>query len=335
MASTTQCQQCGIVLNVPDQALGKRLKCPHCGARFGAIPGDPRSAQSSFLLQPAPEPAPSRPGVGVPDRPDSSVEALPTVSGEVREMYNPPVLDELSAPPKAANRPVAKSATAAKPVADALALFDDGPQKPRRVTQAEARSQARRCPTCGGVVPVGMSLCSRCGLDLETGARVNLEDDLTPPPEPRAPALPLPVSIIGGVTFLGSLVFAVVSLALWLQGHNGFHYFVPIGLFGMYAAVQCLRQKSVRLLLMALSFGVAIDIVALIAMPIYRAHVESSALEQPLGAEIQAPEGAELVIPSVVDKLDTQSLTIGIGLILVYAAVAFYLLTPRVQWHFH
>ena len=33
-------------------------------------------------------------------------------------------------------------------------------------------------------------------------------------------------------------------------------------------------------------------------------------------------------------RLDTQSLTIGIGLILVYAAVAFYLLTPRVQWHF-
>jgi hypothetical protein len=332
MSSTTQCQQCGIVLNVPDQALGKRLKCPYCGARFGAVPGDPRSAESSFLLQPPPALPPSR--SEVPDRPDSSVEALPTVSGEVRETFDPPAMKERRAPAKVVTAPAPKSAPTARQMADAMGLFEEGPQKPRRVTQAEARSKARRCPTCGSVVLAGMSLCSRCGLDLDTGVRVDLEEDLAPPPEPRAPALPLSVSIIGGITFLGSLVFAAVSAALWLQGHAGYQYFVPIGLFGVYAAVQCLRQKSVRLLLMALSFGVAIDIVALIAMPIYRAHTEASAIEQPLGAEIQLPEGAEQVIPSVVDKLDTQSLTIGIGLILVYAAVAFYLLTPRVQRHF-
>jgi hypothetical protein len=218
-------------------------------------------------------------------------------------------------------------------VADALALFDEGPKKPRRVTQAEARSQARRCPTCGGVVPAGMSLCSRCGLDLETGVQVSFEDDLAPAPEPQAPALPLPVSIIGGISLLGSLVLTVLSIVLWLQGFAGYQYFVPICLFGSYASLQLLRRKSVRLLLIALSFGVAIDLVALIAMPIHRAHMEATALERPVGAE--EPEGAELVLPSVVDKLDTQSLTTGIALMLVYAGVAFYLMTPRVQRHFH
>jgi hypothetical protein len=320
MASTTQCHQCGIVLNVPDQALGRRLKCPHCGARFGAVPGDPRSSQSSFLLQ-RPE---------VPDRPDSSVEALPTVSGEVRETYEPPLMKETSAPAKPSSRPVAKPTPAARPVADALGLFEDGPKKPRRVTQAEARSQARRCPTCGGVVPAGMSLCSRCGLDLETGARVDLEDDVAPPPEPRAPALPLPVLVVGGISLLASMVFMVLSFAFWLRGFDGYQYFVPICLFGIYASVQLLRQKSVRLLLIALSFGLAIDLVALIAMPIHRAHMAAStAVEQPNGAE-----GEEFVIPSVVDKLDTNSLSVGIGLILLYAGVAFYLLTPQVKRHF-
>jgi hypothetical protein len=317
------------VLNVPDQALGKRLKCPHCGTRFGAGAGDARSAESSFLLQPAEEPpAPAGPD----DRDDLSVEALPTVSGEVREVSGTPLRNETSAPAKAARAPVAKSASPGRPVADALALFDDGPRKPRRPSPAEARSTARRCPTCGGVVPVGMSVCSTCGLDLETGTRVVLEEDLAPTAVPRAPSLPLAVSIIGGVSFVGSLVFTVVSIALWLKGFQGYLWFVPICLFAIFAAVQLLRQKSVKLLLMALSFGLAIDIVALIAMPIYRANAAAMAVEHPLGAEL--PEGTEMVIPSVVDLLDTQSLIIGIGLILVYAGVAIYLLTPQVQRHF-
>jgi hypothetical protein len=43
---------------------------------------------------------------------------------------------------------------------------------------------------------------------------------------------------------------------------------------------------------------------------------------------------ADVVIPSVVDRLDTQSLTLGIGLIVVYAGVAVYLLSPQVRRYF-
>ena len=31
MPRTTQCDHCGVILNLPDSAAGKRLKCPKCG----------------------------------------------------------------------------------------------------------------------------------------------------------------------------------------------------------------------------------------------------------------------------------------------------------------
>ena len=100
----------------------------------------------------------------------------------------------------------------------------------------------------------------------------------------------------------------------------------------MFASVQFLRQKTVKLLLIALTFGLAIDVVALIAMPIYRANMDTAASVQTL-APLDA-NSADLVIPSVVEKLDTQSLTLGISLIVVYAGAAIYLLSPPVLRHF-
>jgi hypothetical protein len=329
MPSTTQCNQCGIVLNVPDHALGKRLKCPRCGIRFGA--GAAGSIESSVLLQ---SPAPSSsPEAG--SRPASSAEALPVFTGDARDVYGPPLVNEVGGGTKAATKPApaaTKPASGSRSVADARALFDDGPPKSaRRPSAAEARSKARRCPTCGGVVPVGMSLCPTCGLDLETGTRVVLEDDLVPPP-PRKPPLPLTVSIMGAVCLLGSVILTIATASLWVKGFEGFQYFVPICLFGVFASVQFLRQRTVKLLLMALTFGVAIDIVALIAMPIYRANVDTA--ESVRTVTPVDPNETELKIPSVGEKLDTQSVTLGICLIAVYAGAAIFLLSPPVQRHF-
>ena len=83
---------------------------------------------------------------------------------------------------------------------------------------------------------------------------------------------------------------------------------------------------------MALTFGVAIDIVALIAMPIYRANVDTA--ESVRTVAPVDPDRTDLVIPSVVEKLDTQTLTLGICLIAVYAGAAIFLLSPPVQRHF-
>src|SRR5262249_44903377 len=159
--------------------------------------------------------------------------------------------------------PVAAAAGAgARQVSDALALFNDRPTAPRRKTGAEARAQARRCPTCGGVVPQGMSLCQTCGLDLETGTRIAFDDDLSPPPAPQGPSIPLPVAIVGGVCAALSAVLTIAALVRWQQGAPGMLYFVPVAGFGVYAAVQFLRLKSVKMLLAALTLGAVLDLIA-------------------------------------------------------------------------
>ena len=73
------------------------------------------------------------------------------------------------------------------------------------------------------------------------------------------------------------------------------------------------RSIGVPLLLIALTIGLVIDIVGLIAMPIVNVNLETSAVKREVPQD--DPEVADIAIPSVVDRLDTQSLTVGIGLI--------------------
>ena len=47
------------------------------------------------------------------------------------------------------------------------------------------------------------------------------------------------------------------------------------------------------------------------------------------------PDEADVIIPSVVDRLDTQKLSLGIGLIFAYAGVSVYLLSPQARRWFH
>jgi hypothetical protein len=177
-----------------------------------------------------------------------------------------------------------------------------------------------------------MSICQTCGLDLETNSRVSLEDDLAPQSAPRAASLPIAVGIIGGICLLGSLFFAVLTASLWLRGYDGYQYFVPVCLFGVIAAVQFLRLKSLRLLLMAMSLGVALDVVGLIAMPIYDAHSQTTIKERTV--PVSSPDEEGVIIESAVNRLDSQRLGLGIGLILAYAGVSAYLLSPQVKRHF-
>jgi hypothetical protein len=296
------------------------------------------SASSSFLLQASEPPSSGDPGQAS----DSSAEALPVTTGEVRETFTVPLLNDVASGTTSGSRGGAGAgsktrsagpAQAAPRTADARAFFQEPPRPAaRRPNAAEARSKARRCPTCGGVVAVGMSICQTCGLDLETNTRVALADDLAPEPTPRAAPLPIAVGIIGGISLLGSAFFAILTFALWLQGFDGYGFFVPVCLFGTFAAVQFLRRKSLKLLLMALTLGVVIDIVGLIAMPIYAANSQTTIKERTV--PVNSPDEESVIIESVVNRLDAHRLGLGIGLILVYAAVSTYLLSPQVKRHF-
>jgi len=247
--------------------------------------------------------------------------SLPTAAGDLRTTFDLPLLGEAGPTP-------ARGAKAA----DVLALFEEKKSAPKRPTGAEARAKARRCPTCGGVVPAGMSICGTCGLDLESGTRVQLDDDLLPEARPRVAAAPLPVTVIAFVSLLGSVLLAGYSLIQWLNAVPGWMYFVPICLFGVYSAVRMLQGRTAKLLIVALTLGAVVDVVALIAMPIFKANEDAKVVPNTQSAE--DPEAAAVVIEPITERLDTQTLSVGIAILLLYAAVSAYLASPAVRRHF-
>ncbi len=330
MSRSIHCLHCGVLLNLPPQAAGHRVRCPKCGGRFHVEPQENapkpassaestvRNADSTFELSPK----------------ASSVElpVMPVSSGDLRDTFNVPMMTEADTTPAA---PKAKTAHAAHE-ADATALFEDKPAPRKKKTGAEARAQARRCPTCGGVVPAGMSICQTCGLDLETGMRVGLDDDLSPPPAPKSDGLPIGMLIIGGLCFAASVASSIVATVLFFKKTPGVIYFVPVGLFGVYASVQFLRERSVKLLLVALTLGAMIDLIGLVALPIIRAQddVEVVQREGTDTSNESDPDAESISIRNPADLLDTNQLSAGITLLVLYTVLCVYLLSPPVQKHF-
>lgn len=247
---------------------------------------------------------------------------IPTAAGDLRETFDIPLMME------EATAPVAKSRRTADPVS----LFEDSGPTKRRTGGAEARSRVRKCPTCGGMVPPGMSLCSFCGLDLETGQRVEPEDLYDEPPPPaRAPSIPVGIGLVGGMTFVVSVVLALLSFMRWMGNQEGYEFLGLVCMFGIFASVQFLRGKSSKLLLLALTLGALVDIVALIVLPIYRANIDEAvpaAVVDP-GEMVDGPP-----IQPYSERIDLVSISWGLGLLMVYTIVMLYVCTPGVRRHF-
>ena len=178
-----------------------------------------------------------------------------------------------------------------------------------------------------------MSLCSSCGLNLETGQRVDLDEDLAPAPILRTAGAPMGVSIIGGLGFLSSVILAVITLIRSLKAEEGtgFLLLTLVCVFGIFASVQFLRGKSVKLMLIALALGALINIVALIMLPIIEANRETTIVRSESTPDSD-DEG--LVIQSVTERLDMHRLTMGILGLVLYAVVSVYLTSPPVRRHF-
>jgi hypothetical protein len=310
MPRTIQCPQCGVVLNVPEAAAGRRLKCPKCATKFSADGGPPPPGPASSTTLRARGAGLSFPGSSIPpSEPD-----MPVASGSLREQFDLPLLSEDT---PAAARPAAQG--------DVSDLFREDPPGRRKTTQAEARSRDRRCPTCGGVVPRGMSLCSTCGLDLETGRRIDLTEEIEVPAPMRRPPPPLGAYVVGGLSIFVAVLFAIISLLRWSGGETGYLFLFVVCLFGIYAAAQFLRGKSLRLLFVALTLGVGIDIIAMIILPVVLAMSDVEVNQQD-------PDGP--AIQSATERLDTQKLSWGVAIVVSYAAVAIYLNSPPVRRRF-
>jgi hypothetical protein len=172
-----------------------------------------------------------------------------------------------------------------------------------------------------------MSLCGTCGLDLESGQRIDVTEDLAMPTISRREAPPIGAWIVGGMSiFVGSL-FALISMIQWQREDQwGYLMLLPVCLFGVYAAVQFLRGKSLKLLIIALTLGVAVNVVTMIILPVVMVLAD---------VDVQTKEGEEApAIASANDRLDTTKIAWGVALIVGYVAVALYLNSPQVRRRF-
>jgi phage FluMu protein Com len=328
MPRTIQCHHCGIVLNLPAGAkAGKRLRCPRCKTRFAisesqassasTMPGEADATPMSALELKPP---------GLQDEPP-----VPTAEGDLRDTFDLPLLSGREAEHD--------HAVSGPDVADAAALMADRRPSQRRTTAAEARARARRCITCGGIVPQGMSICVTCGTDQETGLRVGLEDDLAPAPPPPPQGPPIHVASIGGLCIAASLLLLVLSVIGSTRGQSAIENvawlcLASVAVFGIFASVQFIRGKSSRLLMLALTLGVIADVMTLIALPIF----EAFALDNDKIATRTRPEDpsdSSLQLKPLEDRIDTNRIALGVSVILVYALLSMYLISPAVKKFIH
>lgn len=326
MPQTTQCQNCGVVLNLPAKVKpGKHLRCPKCGARFAVSVAD--ASSESTLAAPLDADAtlshfnlPNRDGRG-DDLP------LPMADKDLRETFDLPLMSARDAE--------RQGAAPAAAVSDAASLFQEDPAPRRRRTAADARSQARRCSNCGGLVPQGMSICVSCGVDQETGLRVGLEDDLIPPPPPPPSGPPIHVAVVGGLLGVAALILLVVSLLQSVGGAAGWENYgwlclAVVSGFSVFAVVQFVRLKTVKLLMVALTLGVVIDLLAMIAMPLILANFsDNDQVVSPIKSD--DPDEAAVQIKPFEERLDTRRLSLGVTFLVVYALLSVYLMSPAVK----
>ncbi len=325
MPRTIQCQKCGVVLNLPPHVnVGKRLKCPRCTTRFvvteadassvSTLAGTTDAALTSFDLEKMPP----------------NLDDLPaaTSTGDLRDTFDLPLVSG-----REVERGEAVSGSA---TADASALFADTGAARRRQTAAEARARARRCSHCGGGVPAGMSICPTCGTDQETGMRVGLEDDFAPAAPPRPGGPPLHVAIIGGICGTAGIILALTSVIQSTRGTSSVeHYFwlslAILSVFGIYACVQFIRGRSARPLMLALGLGVAFNLVGLVAYPLIEPMLRDP--DQVIKHDIKPedPGDAAILILPFEERINSERIATGVGILILYAVLSLYLISPPVK----
>ena len=127
-----------------------------------------------------------------------------------------------------------------------------------------------------------------------------------------------------------SLLLAVVSIIQYRNGLDGAQFLAIVCGFGIYASVQFLRLKTVRLMMIAICLAMAVDVVALIALPIVQANNEVQ-LERNMDAQ---NDDEEYRIASVTEKLNVNKIEWGIALLLGGAGFVVFLYSPIVRKHF-
>jgi len=334
MPQTIVCSDCGIALNLPSVvAPGKRLKCPKCGHRFVISEVDASSASTAPGLADAAQTSLGNIPTNLPPLPDEM--PAPRADKDLRETFD---FSSLGAQDDPGLLP---DLVSDKPIGDVSALLAPETAPRRRKSSAEARSQARRCTSCQGFVPAGMSVCQVCGLDQETGVRVDLDEDLGPKAPPPIPGPPLHIAIIGGICGVGGILLILIALVVSLRQDTdvlkyGWLCLAFVAGFGAFASYEFVRGKSVKMLLLALTLGVFVNFVLLIALPIFDANTQDArqaSSPQNQSAETSSEDDAmeDIIIRPQVELMDFNKIKLGLAFIALYVILSVYLMSPPVR----
>jgi hypothetical protein len=280
---------------------------------MSTVPGLDDAAATSFDLEKRPHTPDDLP--------------IATSAGDLRETFDLPLMSGRDAE--------SGHAASGSHTADAAALFQDNAPAKRRVTAAEARSRARRCSHCGSGVPQGMSICMTCGTDQETGQRVGLEDDLIPAPPPRAQGPPLHIAIIGGICGTSAIILMLAGAIQSIRGESNAENFAWLGLalvsaFGIFGCVQLIRGRSARVLMLALTLGAVLDVLGMVAAPLVMPMLED---QDKVVIDVKPKDLDEsgVEIKPFEERIDTKKIELGIVVIVIYAALSLYLMSPSVK----
>jgi predicted Zn finger-like uncharacterized protein len=213
MSTIVDCPSCNRKLRVPDDLLGKKVKCPTCSGTFDAV------AESSGKI-PAPSSSPPPdPGPFGSSMPQMSLEGTPSGSPAADSSSPAPVPN---APGSEAYAPSSEKGSVPPSEQDTLS---------QNVPKSGAEEELVPCPYCGEKNPVDATRCGYCREHLD-------DEDLSGRPwdqgyrpyrdvrrdsEPHRGTLILTlgiVSIVSSVTGFLGLIGLIMGICTWVMGQR-------------------------------------------------------------------------------------------------------------------
>jgi hypothetical protein len=203
----------------------------------------------------------------------------------------------------------------------------------------EVFDQARELPDPAAAPPVNparMSTSLSSGVHQEDGLRFRLGDDLIAP-QPATGA-PLHIAVIGSLLGALALILLVMSLIRSVVGadgsqNHGWLCLAAVSGFGIYACVEFIRGKSVKLLMLALALVAAVDVIGLIAYPLVQPMLQD---QGQIVKEVkpQDLDESDKQIRPFEERMNIQGIELGVGFLLICAVLSLYLRSPPVQKYF-
>ena len=107
-----------------------------------------------------------------------------------------------------------------------------------------------------------------------------------------------------------------------------------VSAFGIFASVQFIRGRSAKLLMMALTLGIVIDLMALVAMPLIQANfADPEKIIKSVHSD--DPDDSDIAILPLEERIDMRRITLGISFSMIYAILSLYLMSPPVKKYIH